>query len=66
MNFYEDTSRAKSEKLTNLTILCGDFNAKTGKTINTSEHVLRNHGSENRDDRGEIIVNFMLKNLYLN
>lgn len=65
-NFYEDVSRAMSENKTHYMMLMGDFNAKTGCKKDEAETALGNHGIGVRNDRGEMLVQFLLQhNLYV-
>lgn len=63
--FYEEITSALNETSTHFTIICGDFNAKIGTKLDTSESSLGNFGSEGRNARGETLLGFLLQhNLY--
>ncbi|XP_044759008.1 craniofacial development protein 2-like [Coccinella septempunctata] len=60
--FYDDVSKAWEDQRTHFTFLCGDFNAKVGLKSNNSETALGGFGSEGRNDRGEMLLGFLLQN----
>ncbi|XP_030747668.1 craniofacial development protein 2-like [Sitophilus oryzae] len=63
--FYDDLCTAISNNHTHFTVVCSDFNAKLGTKLDPSETPLGNFGSPGRNDRGDILLNFLLeKNLF--
>lgn len=60
--FYDDIRDAISGQKAHYTILCGDFNAKTGARLNDAESSLGSHGLEGRNDRGDTLLGFLLQN----
>ena len=55
--FYDDISKVLDEEKTKYTILMGDFNAKVGKK-NDGESCMGKFGIGQRNERGEMLVNF--------
>ena len=59
-SFYEDISKAIQQDQEQCTILIGDFNAKLGHKLDDSELALGPHGYRERNDRGIMLLNFIL------
>lgn len=65
-SFYEDVARAMLENRTHYMTLIGDFNAKIGCKKDEAEIALGSHGMGVRNERGEMLVQFLLQhNLYV-
>lgn len=63
--FYEDVSRAMEENRAHYQILTGDFNAKLGKREDVAETSVGNHGYNQRNERGDTLLNFLQQhNIY--
>ncbi|XP_045466606.1 craniofacial development protein 2-like [Harmonia axyridis] len=60
--FYDDVSKAWEDQRTHFTFLCEDFNAKVGLKSSDLETALGSFGSEGRNDRGEMLLGFLLQN----
>jgi len=59
--FYDDLIRAIKQNLANYTILCENFNVKIGLKSNPSKVAFGNFRSLDRNERGEMLSNFLLK-----
>ena len=59
--FYDDLSKIIEENKTNYTMIIGDFNAKVGVARN-SESSVGKHGIGQRNERGDMLVNFAERN----
>lgn len=59
--FYDDISTALNDLHTHFMVLCGNFNAKTGMKLNTTEVSLGNFGEGRRNDTVKLL-NFPLQN----
>lgn len=57
--FYEDVSKAMEENRAHYQILAGDFNAKLGKREDVSESSIGNYGYDQRNERGDTLLNFL-------
>lgn len=62
--FYEDISEAMEENRAHYRILAGDFNAKLGKREDVAETSIRNYGYDQRNERGDTLLNFLQHNIY--
>jgi len=60
--FYNDIQTAMDETRTYSTIISGDFNAKMGIKSDETEISLGNFGTGVRNERGQTLLNFLLKN----
>lgn len=64
-SFYDDITKAMSEKKTLCMMLIRDFNAKIGCKEDKDKIALGNRGIDVRNERGEMLVEFLLQhNLY--
>ena len=59
-SFYDDISQVMDQEKTKYTLLIGDFNAKVGKNM-AGESCIGKFGVGERNDRGELLVNFAEK-----
>jgi endonuclease/exonuclease/phosphatase family metal-dependent hydrolase len=57
--FYEDIAKAMEENRTQFQFLVGDFNAKLGKSEDDSETSIGNFSYEQRNERGDTLLNFL-------
>ncbi|XP_044766144.1 craniofacial development protein 2-like [Coccinella septempunctata] len=61
-SLYDDITTALTDKQTQYTIICGDFNAEIGMKQDTAETSLGNFGLPGRNERGEIMLDYLLQN----
>ena len=59
-SFYDDITQVMDQEKTKYTLLMGDFNAKVGKNM-AGESCVGKFGVGERNDRGELLVNFAEK-----
>jgi len=57
--FYEDVSKAMDENRAHYQLLVGDFNAKLGKRSDDSETSIGMFGHDQRNERGDTLLNFL-------
>lgn len=58
-SLYEDIETANQETKCHYTFIMGDFNAKVGKQMDDSETAMGNFGSEGRNERGQMLLDFL-------
>lgn len=57
--FYEDVEKAMNENPSHFQYLIGDFNAKLGKREDDSEASIGNFSYDQRNERGDTLLNFL-------